>query len=128
MTIKKDSNTGGSITYASEAPSVCMDLHTDSNGRIVSCWVDTGTNIKLHVMSDSLSLLTPTTTPVLNTLSTFSNPTFTAKNICAASADADNYTVFVQGLANGVNLYNTSTDAASFDSTTNNYKYNWCNW
>ena len=125
MTIKKDSNTGGSITYASEAPSVCMDLHTDSNGRIVSCWVDTGTNVKLQVMSDSLSLLSPSTTPVLKTLSTFSNPTFTAKNICAGSADADTYTVFVQGLANGVNLYNTSTDAASFDSTTNNYKYNW---
>ena len=128
MTIKKDSNTGGSISYSTEAPSVCMDLHTDPNGRIVSCWVDTGTNLKLQVMSDSLSLLSPTTTPNLTgtaPFSTYSSPTFTAKNVCAGSVDSDNYTVFVQGLANGVNLYDTSTSTDSFDSTTNNYKYNW---
>jgi hypothetical protein len=125
VTINKASQVTSGITLGSEQPSVCIDLHTDPNGRIVTCWVDNTTKLKLNVITDTLSILSPSVTPVLATLSTFSNPTFTAKNVCASSIDGDNYTVFVQGLANGTKLYNTSTDAASFDSTTNSYKYNW---
>jgi len=125
LPIKRDSTLGGSVAYTGEQPSVAIDMITDPTGRIITAFIDNSTNVKLQVHDENLSLLTPITTPDLYTLSDISTPTFTGKNICVGSIDSDTYTVFVHGLGNGVDLYNTSTDAASFDSTTASYKYNW---